>query len=486
MRSSLRRSTAFASALVLSAGLVACGGGSNSKADGNTTGGDDVACPLGALDSAKGPVKVTFWYGGLVGEAKSTMQKMVTDYNKSQSKVVVTAADQGKDYDQALGKYTAAIPEDRIPNAVYVENNKAQFMTDSGTIIPGEACAKEGVVPLDGYAPAVKSFYTINGKFQPSAVNTSGLQLYYNKKDFTKAGLDPNKPPTTLAELRSTAEKLKAAGVEWPISMKIDTWFFEVWLGGVGQDMVNNNNGRSKRATTAVFDTPKAVKMLTDLKSMYDDGLIAKISKTPGQLNHYVNMATGKSAILMETSTAATTIKAFLGGKLSAEDLGAGSVGVDDPEVKVVPGFGELPGIEKPGQVEVNGAAMFVTNGGSKEQQAGAMDFMRYMNQIPQQVDWHMKGSYLPSVTAVADQPKVQEFWKNDMAGMSLKIASQQLKAIDPDRAGPVIGPYDEYDAIVRKMLESIILRGADIPKALSTAQADVTKAIKSYNEANG
>lgn len=485
MRPLLRRAAACAGVLGLSVTLVACGG-SSGKADAPGGDGDTVECPLPALDKATGPIKVTFWYGGLVGEAKTALQKMVTDYNASQDKVVVTASDQGKDYDQSLAKYTAAIPAERIPNAVYVENNKAQFMTDSGTIIPGEACAKEGVVPLDGYAPAVKSYYTINGKFQPASVNTSGLQLYYNKKDYAKAGLDPDKAPGTIAELRADAEKLKDAGVEWPISMKIDTWFFEVWLGGMGKDMVNNDNGRTARATEAVFDTPEAVDLLTELKAMYDDGLIAKISNTPGQLNHYVNMATGKSTILMETSTAATTIKAFLGGSLTAEDLGAGDIGAGNPDVKVVPGFGAMPGIEKPGQVEVNGAAMFVTNGGTVEQQAGAMDFMRFMNQVPQQIEWHMKGSYLPSITAVAESPKVQEFWKTDLAGMSLKIASEQLAAVDPDRAGPVIGPYGEYNEIVRKMMEAIILKNADIPKALAGAQAEVTKALQAYNDANG
>ncbi|HEV7708617.1 MAG TPA: sugar ABC transporter substrate-binding protein [Asanoa sp.] len=36
--------------------------------------------------------------------------------------------------------------------------------------------------------------------------------LFYNKDLFTKAGLDPNKPPTSLAELRSYADKITALG----------------------------------------------------------------------------------------------------------------------------------------------------------------------------------------------------------------------------------------------------------------------------------
>jgi multiple sugar transport system substrate-binding protein len=36
--------------------------------------------------------------------------------------------------------------------------------------------------------------------------------LFYNKDLFTKAGLDPNKPPTSLAELRAYADKITALG----------------------------------------------------------------------------------------------------------------------------------------------------------------------------------------------------------------------------------------------------------------------------------
>src|SRR4030095_13171150 len=38
--------------------------------------------------------------------------------------------------------------------------------------------------------------------------------LFYNKDLFTRAGLDPNKPPTSLAELRTYADKITALGAD--------------------------------------------------------------------------------------------------------------------------------------------------------------------------------------------------------------------------------------------------------------------------------
>ncbi len=471
--------------------LASCGGSSDKGSGGEGGGGDGATgmdCPLSALDDADGPVELAVWYGGLQGNPKEVITDIVADYNKSQDKVKVTASDQGAAYDQVLAKYTQAIGQDRYPNVVYAENNMAQFLMDSETIIPGQTCADEGVVPLDHILPAVKAYYTLDGVYVPTALNVSTPQLYYNQKHYEDAGLEL-KAPGTLAEVRADAEKLQAAGIadlEWPVSMTVNRWFFETWLGGAGVEMVDNDNGHDGHATKATFDTPEALELLTELQSMYDDGLIAKVSNTPGNIDQYLNLAQGKSTMVFETSTAATTIEAFLGGKLSAEDLAAGNIEGLSASTTIIPGFGEMPGMTEPGYGPVSGGAFYVTNAGSELEQAAAMDFMRYMNEIPQQVKWHVEGSYLPSNDQVADDPAVKEFWKGEVAGLSLQVAAGQLAAMTADNAGPMVGPSDQYNDIIQKMLESVYLKGEDPAKALTRAEADVTAAIRNYNEENG
>lgn len=489
MRTSTKRFSAALVTLGLSVTLVACGGSSGSSGSKSDGKGEAAKsdCPLSALPKSGSKVKISLWYGGLQGNAKTAMAETVKAYNASQDRVEVTASDQGSAYTQVLDKYTRAIP-DRIPNIVYGDAATVQYMSDSGTIIPGGDCASEGVVPLDHILPVVKAFYTVDGTYIPGAVNVATPQIYYNQKQFQEAGL-PLKAPGTLAEIRADGKKLKAAniaGFEWPLSMTINRWFFETFVGGLGLPMVNNGNGHDKRATKAVFDTPKAVALLKELKGMYDDGTIAKISNTSGQLQQYLNVAQGKSAMVIETSTAATTMEAFLGGKLSASDLAAGNLSGLEGSSTVAPGFGEMPGVDKPGYGPVSGGAYYVTNGGSKAQQGAAMDFIRFINQIPQQVKWHVLGSYLPSNDQVAKQPEVQELWKGKVAGLSLKVASNQLAAQSAANPGPIVGPFDQYNLIVQKMMESVFLKDADPATALAKAQADVTKAIENYNSENG
>ena len=242
-------------------------------------------------------------------------------------------------------------------------------MIDGGTVLPAESCMKADNFDLNQVQPAVRAYYTSDGVFWPGFVGISEPVLYYNKVHFQKAGLDITKPPQTLAELRTAAEKLKKAGVsKKPLSLILNSWFTESWLNGIGVPTVNHDNGRSGTADKATFDTPQAVKLFTFLKKMKDDGLLDPIPGTDGQINQYLALAQQNSSMTIETSSAATTIKAFLQGDVTASDLNAGSVDVS--KNKVVPGAGPFPGIEAPGKVRVSGATVYIVNTNKPEVQA--------------------------------------------------------------------------------------------------------------------
>ncbi len=64
-------------------------------------------------------------------------------------------------------------------------------------------------------------------------VNRSTPILYYNKDRFVSAGLDPEKPPTTWAELRGMAVSL-TSGDQYAFQVTNSAWVFEslVWSNG--------------------------------------------------------------------------------------------------------------------------------------------------------------------------------------------------------------------------------------------------------------
>ncbi len=488
MGSMIRRSGVLAAALVLVATLAACGSSSESGSGGGSGDAADVACPLSALDTAEGKVKITFWYGDQQGKNKEVMEQIADAYNASQDVVEVSYADQGQGAQQMVNKYTQAIGTDLLPNVMFTDSSQAQFLLDSGTIIPGGVCADEGVMDMDHIFPVVKNFYTLDGAYVPGAVNLTTTMTYYNQLSFDDAGLERS-APGTLADLRTDSEAIldaKLPDMKWPVSLVPSPGLFNALVTGAGVQILDNDNGHAGHATEATFDTPETVEVLTEMQSMYDDGLIAQVSNTPGQLDQYLNVAQGKSAMVLETSAAATTIEDFLGGGLSTDDLQSQSLDGLAGDATVVVGFGPLPGVDAPGQVPVTGGAYYVTNAGSEVQQAAAMDYMRFVNETPQQVKWLIEGSYISADDRVAQTDEVQEFYADRISGMALQVASEQIAAVPEDRSGAMVGPADEYERIIRSMMEAILFTGADVADAVSKAQSDVTAALVDYNEQNG
>src|SRR3954462_8433438 len=65
---------------------------------------------------------------------------------------------------------------------------------------------------IQDVSPGHKTVATFNDHLFGVPLYADVSALFYNKDLFTKAGLDPNKPPTSLAEIRQYADKLTALG----------------------------------------------------------------------------------------------------------------------------------------------------------------------------------------------------------------------------------------------------------------------------------
>ena len=501
-----RTRTALAAACASALLLTACGPGKKaadapSKSDGGVTKSSLPKCPVDAFKKASGTTEVVLWHS-YVGNTLAALTKIVDTYNASQDKVKVRLESQGVNYQELRRNYETAGGANQLPAIVAGEDTWTQYMIDNGTTMPASACMQADDDPrakIDDLAPGIKAAYSVGGVQWPVAFGESTVVLYYNRDHFTAAGLDPNKPPTNLAELRSAAEALKKVPAPngpagEPFAMKLDPWFVENMVSGEGKTLVNHDNGRDgSRATKTEIDNPTTVEALDWLAGMKQDGLLNAISSTT-LIDHYIAVATGKSSMLIETSNAATLID-----QVTSSTGGLNLSEVVDPKTaeqfKAFDGFkvgfkvgvAAVPGLTGPGKGQAGGSAFYITKSGSDAVQSAAWDFMKYFNQVDNQVIWTSQGSYLPVREAAQKALAADPTWGTSQRGQWITTAFNSMLTLDPDAPGPLIGPYDKFRTAEEAMLEKIALGDpasakAAVKPALAEATSTIDDALAKYN----
>jgi sn-glycerol 3-phosphate transport system substrate-binding protein len=488
--------TVAAAALLGAFALVAaaCGGGDDGSggSDSSTPEGaavDASLCPLDALESADGPVDVELWYS-FTTETEQSLLDLVEQYNASQDQVRVIAEKPGSTFDELQRAYNQGIQSGQLPAVANLEEDETQFLADSGTVVPASACIAAGGEEPD-WLPAVEAYYSIEDVLWPGAFSVSTPVLYYNRGHFEDAGIDPDAPPQTLDEVRAAAEAIQDAGVtEQPLVLILQPWFFESWITGAGQPIVDEDNGRDGLATESTIDEERALEVFTWVKDMYDDGLLQAISPTEGQIDQYLAVARENGSMLVETSTAATSVEAFLRGELDpsqiSDDDRVNTDGLEDLDLSLDIDVAQLPGLDEAGRAQITGGAYYVMSDQEPEVIAGAWDFIEFMNTLPAQTQMNLDGSYLPTLEGAEQSPELASVWESTLSGQWLATAYDQLlTGVDPELPGPVMGPYTDFRDIMRSEVEGMLTGDRDPAEVLADIQSQLDEALAAYEEQN-
>jgi sn-glycerol 3-phosphate transport system substrate-binding protein len=475
------RTVCALSVLVLLA--AACSSSKNGVESGGTATTQALPpCPLDALDSAQQPVEITVWHS-LVAKQNDTLNELADEYNASQSRVRVKMENVAATDEELIRRFQEALPTKDLPSIFVANDTMTQQMVDSGVTLPAQSCIDAANYDMSPFEKTVVAYYTINGVMWAASANPGSALVFYNKDHFRRAGLDPDTPPRTLDEIRTDAEAIKAAGVvDKPFVHELASYKTEFWLTGAHAPIVDNDNGRSAPATQAALEGNPDTKELFDwFASMNDDGLMDPLPVAEGQVNQYLAMATGQASIIVETSSASTSVEAFLSGNLQPGEVGIdpGAANLSGLDI----GAGAFPGIHEPGRTQMGGPAWYIMSTSPPAVQAASWDFLTFMNSEAAQTKMLTGGSYLPYRTSAGTTPEAQQFFEGSLAGKWLQIANDQVRTIDPSFPGPLIGPYDEVRNTLRDSLTSVVLQGVAPDDAISRAQRDITDSVQRYSE---
>ena len=445
--------------------LSACSGGGSKQGSGDGDGGAGASCPVGALDTAKGTVEITFWHG-LNRESETTLQRLTEQYNDSQSKVAVKLVNQ-VGYAENFSKWKAGLGTGDLPDVAQMEDTTTQQMVDTQSIVPVEDCITADGYDTEDFVPRILDRYRLEGRLVPMPFNVSNPVLYYDKNAFRAAGLDPNDPPTTLAAVKAAARKIKAAGYETGFGLKLNPWLVEQWAAKSGALYVNNQNGRNGRATKAVFGTQSSIDTFAWMKDMVDEGLaLTNPDDGPNGFDNLLGIRSKRNGMTIDSSAALGTISQVL-----ASGEGGG----------VELGVGPMPGPTGSGGILVGGGALYLSKSSAPEKIAAAWDYIKFLVQPDTQADFAASTGYVPIRESSITEPVLVDRWKTEPG---YRVAYDQLLngKNDVATAGPVIGDYQSVRDIVKDAETRMLTEGQDPEEAIAEAVKLATEAIQAYN----
>jgi sn-glycerol 3-phosphate transport system substrate-binding protein len=299
--------------------------------------------------------------------------------------------------------------------------------------------------------------------------NTSNPMLYYNKDMFKAAGLDPNKPPRTFAEVKDYAAKLTKKGADGKVSqygysMAIYGWFFEQLLASSGGLYLDNGNGRDARATKATFNSPEGVKILQWWKEGFDAGVFGNFGRPTADTQKAFD---AQQTAMMIESTAG--LRARLNAAQGKFELGTGFLPRPDEAAYT-----------KSGTI-IGGASVYVMKDRPEKEQTCAWEYVKFVTSPQIQAYWHTASGYYPVRKAYYN---VQEDKDWVAKYPQFVTAVDQLHAAPNIRAtqGALTGVMPSARQRTELAIEEV-LGGKNTPQAaLDNAAADVTKFISDYN----
>jgi sn-glycerol 3-phosphate transport system substrate-binding protein len=467
---SLRRcSVVFVALLLLAA---ACGGGDDdSSSGGGGEGSSDLAsqCPIGSIDelpASQKPVEITYWHA-FPRENERLITEITDAFNASQSDVKVKLVNQTS-YGDNLTAFRAAYGKSDSPDLLSLEDKETQQMIDSQAVIPAQACVDADDYDMSDFLPRVTDYFTVEGTLWPMPFNVSNPVLYYNRAMFTAAGLDPDKPPTTVDEITTASQKIVDAGVAphgW--ALKLDPFLLEQWTAMAGKEFVDHGNGRDARATKVLFDNDAGLAVYKWIDDMYKSGLAENTGRPEGNINHYLAVGNRTSAMTADTSAALGTVLSII-GQFPGVELGVAA----------------LPGLPGDGATVVGGGANYIVKGGDPAKIEATWRYLKYLDDPETQATWAQTG-YIPIRQKAVDLPALQQLWQKQPY---YKIAFDQLASDNTTVAakGPVIGDFTGVHKAEIDSMEAMVTNGISPEDALKQAADNSNKAITDYNERAG
>ena len=418
-----------------------------------------AALALAGVAGAANAVTEIAWWHSMTGALNDRVNEIANKFNASQSDYKVVPVYKGQ-YDESMTAAIAAYRAGNPPQILQVfEVGTATMMAAKGAVKPVYQLMAEQKEPFNpkGFLGAVYSYYAdTQGHLISMPFNSSTQVLYINDDAFTKAGLDPNKPPKTWEEMLPAMEKLKASGAPCAFTTGWQSWVqlesFSAWHN---VPFATKQNGFGGLDTRLVFNGPVQVKHIDNLGAWAKKGLFTYAGRKDEPLGKFMS---GECAMITTSSGSYANIKANAKFEFGVSPL---------------PYYPNVKGA--PQNTIIGGATLWVMTQKNPQIYKGIAKFFTFLSTPEIQMDWHESTGYVPITISAYEATKNSGFYDKN-PGFDVAITELTAKAPTPNSKGLRLGNFVQIRNVIDEELEAVW-------GGKKTAKAALDSAVKRGNE---
>lgn len=404
-----------------------------------------------SADSGK-KVQIEFWYG-LGSDAGKQMQQMITEFNKSQNKVVVKGVQQ-VDYDTIWQKVQAGLASHQAPAVFLTNSNVIQgFGGSKGVLRDLTPMVKDSSFNNSDFLPVFTKNDVINGDtYGVPAYGTTQI-MYYNEKVYKKAGVDPKNAFSSWENLAAASKGLKSKG-------GAQNGHMIMWGPDNLVDMALSNGGK--------FLTDDGKKVDINSKAWIQSWDFAR-----KQIFETKNMGTITGG--QGWTYWYKTIDTVMHNQSSSYTGSSGDrANLDFSYINALPQPGMNGHAAKPMVQALN---MAIPKTATDAQAKAAFQWIKFFTNKEQQATWSEKIGYVPVRKSVSDDAAYKKFID---ANPYANIAFEQSENASPEFIDPTGG---KILAALKKAADEIEIQNVPAKTALNEAEKVAQAALNQVSK---
>jgi sn-glycerol 3-phosphate transport system substrate-binding protein len=425
-----------------------------------------LTAALLAAGPARAATEIALWHA-MSGELGRQLDKLAADFNASQPEYRVVPVYKG-DYSETVNAAIFAFRSRGQPAIVQVNEIATATMTAAkGAIYPAFELMRDMGEPFEptAYLAPVGGYYADGaGKLLSLPFNASTPILYYNKKLFRSAGLDPEVPPKTWPELGALAKRLRERGAPCGFTTSWPSW-------------VNVEN------FSALHDLPLAS------RANGFEGLDAELRiNNPVLVHHIAQLADWQKDKVFDYSGRGQSAEPrfqrgecaiFIGSSATRADIIANSN--FDVGYGMLPYWPDVSGA--PQNSTIGGGTLWVLRERPVEEYKGTAKFFAYLSRPEVQAAWHQKTGYLPITRAAYELTRAQGFYDRN-AGASISFEQLTLHPPTANSRGVRLGSFVLIRGVIDDELEQAFSGKKSAQAALDSAVERGNRLLRQFERA--